>query len=70
MLTFSDDVSEDFDEGGPRIGHVWIETAFFLPELTDPRALLGLKAGHDAVNVRLMAASLIAVWKGSLVDPS
>ena len=71
LFTFSDvsgDVGEDFDEGGSRIGHVRIEAALFFPELADPGTLFGFETGHDAVDVRLVAASLIPVGKGGLVN--
>jgi hypothetical protein len=66
----SDDVSEDFDERGSRIGHVWIEAAFFFPELADPRALLGFESAHDSIDVLLVAASLVTLRKRVLVDAS
>ena len=56
----SGDVGEDPDERRSRIGHVGIEAALFFPKLADPGALFGFEAGHDLVDVRLVAASVVA----------
>lgn len=61
-------MDEDPDERGSRVGHVRIEAALFFPELADPRPLLGFETGHDAVDVRLVAASVDALGKRILVD--
>ncbi len=61
-------MGENPDERGSRVGHVRIEAAFFFPELADPNTLFGFETSHDAVDVRLVAVSLIALGKGILVD--
>ena len=66
----SGNISENFDERGSPIGHVWIENAFFFPEFNDTGTLFGFETGHDLVNVGLVAASLVVVWKGIFVDAS
>ena len=57
----SRDVGENPDERGSRVGHVRIDAAFFSPELADPLALFGFEAGHDLVDVGLVAASVVAL---------
>ena len=61
-------MSEDFDERGSRIGHVGTEAALVFPEFADPGELFGLETGHDLVDVRLVAASVVALGKVILVD--
>ena len=70
LSSTASDVGENLDERGSRIGHVRIEAAFFFPELADPGTLFGFEPGHDAIDVRLVAASVIAFGKRILVDAS
>ena len=71
LFTFScvtGDVGENPDKRGSRVGHVRIEATLSFPELADPGTLLGFESGHDLVDVRLVAASVIIFGDGVLVD--
>ena len=66
LILFSD-MGKNFNEGGSRVGHVGIKSAFFFPELADAGALFGFKTGHNTIDVRLMSASMIAARKVVLI---
>mgnify|MGYP007000416631 CR=1 len=50
-----------------RVGHVRVEAALFFPELADPGTLFGFNTCHNAIDIRLMSASMITVWKVILI---
>ena len=60
-------MGKNFNEGGSRVGHVGIKSAFFFPELADAGTLFGFKTGHNTIDVRLMSASMIAARKVVLI---
>ena len=63
------DMGEDSDKRGSRVGHVRVEATFLFPEPANPGTLFGLEACHDAIDVTLVEASLVALRKIVLVDP-